>query len=73
MSQKRRGCTQDGGILEKRRQSFPAGSRNGSEEKAALAEPEGEAFRCVEVEQRKGVGAETYRGVLALWGLVALE
>lgn len=41
MTQKRRGCTQDGGILEKRRQSFPAGSRSGSEEKAALAEPEG--------------------------------
>lgn len=30
---------QDCGVLEKGRQSLPAGSRNGSEEKAALAEP----------------------------------
>ena len=37
--QKRCGCMQDCGISEKGRQSFPAGSRNGSEEKAALAEP----------------------------------
>lgn len=57
-----------------RGQSFLVLSKNGSEEKAVLGEPEGgEVFRHVYMEQGKGMGARTQRGmssslvILWLW------